>query len=65
MYVCVCVCARMQEGKVVVVRPIRNEFKETRKKAMREALFKMAAPFGEVVNFAISYYRHEVCVCFN
>lgn len=48
---------------MVVVRPIRNEFKETRKKAMREALFKMAAPFGEVVNFAISYYRHEVCVC--
>ncbi|XP_053473912.1 matrin-3 [Ictalurus furcatus] len=51
-----------QEGKVVVVRPIRNEFKETRKKAMREALFKMAAPFGEVVNFAISYYRHEALI---
>ncbi|XP_060768929.1 matrin-3 isoform X2 [Neoarius graeffei] len=53
---------QMQEGKVVVVRPIRNEFKETRKKAMREALFKMAAPFGEVVNFAISYYRHEALI---
>ncbi|TSL28236.1 Cationic amino acid transporter 2 [Bagarius yarrelli] len=51
-----------QEGKVVVVRPIRNEFKETRKKAMRESLFKMAAPFGEVVNFAISYYRHEALI---
>ncbi|XP_027015210.2 matrin-3 [Tachysurus fulvidraco] len=51
-----------QEGKVVVVRPIRNEFKETRKKAMREALFKMADPFGEVVNFAISYYRHEALI---
>ncbi|XP_017315655.1 matrin-3 [Ictalurus punctatus] len=51
-----------KEGKVVVVRPIRNEFKETRKKAMREALFKMAAPFGEVVNFAISYYRHEALI---
>lgn len=51
-----------QEGKVVVVRPIRNEFKETRKKAMREALLKMAAPFGEVVNFAISYYRHEALI---
>lgn len=48
---------------MVVVRPIRNEFKESRKKYMKEALFKMAAPFGEVVNFAISYYRHEVCVC--
>lgn len=48
---------------MVVVRPIKNEFKETRKKAMREALFKMASSFGPVVNFTISYYRHEVCVC--
>ncbi|KAF5909544.1 matrin-3-like, partial [Clarias magur] len=51
-----------QGGKVVVVRPIRNEFKESRKKYMKEALFKMAAQFGKVVNFAISYYRHEALI---
>lgn len=50
------------EGKVVVVRPIRKEFREASKKAVREALHKMAAPFGKVVNFAISFYRHEALI---
>uniref|UniRef100_A0A4W4G4A3 Matrin-type domain-containing protein n=1 Tax=Electrophorus electricus TaxID=8005 RepID=A0A4W4G4A3_ELEEL len=50
------------EGKVVVVRPIRKEFREARKKAVREALYRMAGPFGKVVNFAISYYRHEALI---
>ncbi|XP_072548714.1 uncharacterized protein [Salminus brasiliensis] len=50
------------EGKVVVVRPIRKEFREARKKAVRKALHKMAAPFGNVVNFVISFYRHEALI---
>ncbi|XP_076867624.1 uncharacterized protein LOC143518758 isoform X2 [Brachyhypopomus gauderio] len=54
--------SEQQEGKVVVVRPIWNEFREARKKAVRESLKKMAAPFGKVVNFAISYYRHEALI---
>ncbi|XP_049322139.1 uncharacterized protein zgc:152816 [Astyanax mexicanus] len=53
---------RSKEGKVVVVRPIRKEFREASKKAVREALYKMAAPFGKVVNFAISFYRHEALI---
>ncbi|XP_037389499.1 uncharacterized protein zgc:152816 [Pygocentrus nattereri] len=51
-----------QDSRVVVVRPIRKEFRETRKKAVREALYKMATQFGKVVNFAISYYRHEALI---
>ncbi|XP_026881773.1 matrin-3 isoform X2 [Electrophorus electricus] len=54
--------SEQQEGKVVVVRPIRKEFREARKKAVREALYRMAGPFGKVVNFAISYYRHEALI---
>ncbi|XP_036436521.1 uncharacterized protein zgc:152816 [Colossoma macropomum] len=51
-----------QDSRVVVVRPIRKEFREARKKAVREALYKMATQFGKVVNFAISYYRHEALI---
>ncbi|KAL6463928.1 hypothetical protein MHYP_G00283190 [Metynnis hypsauchen] len=51
-----------QDSRVVVVRPIRKEFRETRKKAVREALYKMATQFGKVINFAISYYRHEALI---
>ncbi|XP_066517334.1 matrin-3 [Hoplias malabaricus] len=51
-----------KEGRVVVVRPIRKEFRETRKKVVPEALYNMATPFGKVVNFAISYYRHEALI---
>ncbi|XP_030648928.1 matrin-3 [Chanos chanos] len=42
-----------QEGRVVVVKPIRKCY------GLNEALKKLAEPFGKVVNLVISYYKEE------
>ncbi|XP_046899081.1 matrin-3-like [Hypomesus transpacificus] len=44
---------KTQDGKVVLVKPIRRSY------GLEDALFQLAKPFGKVVNHVISFYRDE------